>query len=251
MELPVVSYALDRIRESGDTIPQHIHSSWELVFYLSGEGSSRIGDVIYKYKEGTVCVIPPDTTHSEVIDTRTHVVFCTFECRDFDCEGGMYTADAESIALISHIAGMKYLRDTTEATVAALYLAVVLARLSAQSVQSGTAVKSAGQSLESACRYIFDYFNTDIDLPALAATVGYSYDRFRHLFRQRCGMPPKQLILFRRLGAAKELLRGKAKISSIAVECGFSSASQFSTAFRRATGMTPGEYRRRNSVAEE
>jgi AraC family transcriptional regulator len=40
------------------------------------------------------------------------------------------------------------------------------------------------------------------------------------------------------------LAAGKQPLSDIAVSCQFTSQPSFSRAFRRATGMTPGEYRR-------
>jgi AraC family transcriptional regulator len=40
------------------------------------------------------------------------------------------------------------------------------------------------------------------------------------------------------------LAAGKRPLSDIALSCQFSSQASFSRAFRRATGVTPGEYRR-------
>jgi AraC-like DNA-binding protein len=45
------------------------------------------------------------------------------------------------------------------------------------------------------------------------------------------------------LDVALEMTRG-ASLSEIALDCQFSCQSSFTRAFRRATGMTPDEYRR-------
>jgi AraC-like DNA-binding protein len=42
---------------------------------------------------------------------------------------------------------------------------------------------------------------------------------------------------------AQELLRGEDTLARIAGDVGFSSAQHFATAFRRATGDTPGAWR--------
>jgi AraC-like DNA-binding protein len=42
----------------------------------------------------------------------------------------------------------------------------------------------------------------------------------------------------------RHLLDGDLSVTEIAALCGFSSASQFSTAFHRETGMAPREFRR-------
>ncbi|MFZ2141294.1 MAG: helix-turn-helix transcriptional regulator [Xanthobacteraceae bacterium] len=58
--------------------------------------------------------------------------------------------------------------------------------------------------------------------------------------RGRCGYVSQ-----RRLESAKAMIAtGRASLGQIALDCQFSSQSSFTRAFRRATGMTPAEYRR-------
>lgn len=245
MELPKIQYALERTREGEGTIVTHSHSSWEIVCYLSGSGKSQIGNTIYEYTAGDVCLIPPETGHSEINTDKTRLVFCVFDPVGFECNGGLYHGDDEICDLAERIARIEYSHNRTDVTVAALYLTVILVRLGNSLRIPGTTDSRGNRSLDSACHYIFDYFNTDIDLTELATSVGYSYDRFRHIFRQRYGLPPKQMILFKRIDAAKTLLLGNGKIANIARECGFSSASQFNTAFRKSQGITPSQYRKK------
>jgi len=47
------------------------------------------------------------------------------------------------------------------------------------------------------------------------------------------------------------LAAGKRPLSDIALSCQFSSQASFNRAFRRATGMTPGEYRRLGGSREK
>ena len=48
--------------------------------------------------------------------------------------------------------------------------------------------------------------------------------------------------------AASALVRTDARILDIALDCQFSSQEAFTRAFRRYYGMTPGEYRRQNTI---
>jgi AraC family transcriptional regulator len=58
-------------------------------------------------------------------------------------------------------------------------------------------------------------------------------------------MPPFRYVSRRRLEAAMALLAaGRLPLAEIAFRSGFSSQASFTRAFRRATQMTPGEYRR-------
>ena len=59
------------------------------------------------------------------------------------------------------------------------------------------------------------------------------------------GVPPHRYVSGRRLENAKTMIAtGHVSLSEIAFNCQFSSQSSFTRAFRRATGMTPAEYRR-------
>jgi AraC family transcriptional regulator len=59
------------------------------------------------------------------------------------------------------------------------------------------------------------------------------------------GAPPHRYVSRRRLENAKDMIAtGRASLGEIALDSRFSSQSSFTRAFRRATGMTPAEYRR-------
>jgi len=59
------------------------------------------------------------------------------------------------------------------------------------------------------------------------------------------GVAPYRYVSQQRLQSAMTLLaEGKQSLSNIARRCRFSSQASFNRAFRRATGVTPGEYRR-------
>jgi AraC family transcriptional regulator len=84
-----------------------------------------------------------------------------------------------------------------------------------------------------------------ISLADIAASAGLSPYHFLRVFRSATGMPPFRFLARMRIDAARRLLQhGDLSVTEIAALCGFSSASQFSTAFRRETGMAPSEFRR-------
>jgi len=81
---------------------------------------------------------------------------------------------------------------------------------------------------------------------ALAQLVRLSPRHFARAFRQSFGQPPHQYHLSRRVERAKDLLRtGEMSVTEIAVALGFADTSAFSTTFRRFTGVTPRDYRRK------
>ena len=92
--------------------------------------------------------------------------------------------------------------------------------------------------------FIDHHLEDPISLGQLAGMCALSEYHFARMFRQSFGLPPHQYLLARRLTRAQALLRGGAlPLGGIALMCGFSSASHFTSRFRQAMGATPGEYR--------
>src|SRR5690606_6734081 len=85
----------------------------------------------------------------------------------------------------------------------------------------------------------------DLSVVDLSGLLGYSPDHFTRIFRKTFHATPHQFITQRRLERAKTLLRDPGQsLTNIALSCGFSSQSHLSVVFKRATGVTPGSYRR-------
>ncbi len=93
--------------------------------------------------------------------------------------------------------------------------------------------------------YMRSRFDEKITLRTLADLTGYTPNYFHRLFTEIMGATPQKYLTDIRIGHAKNLLAGTQKsLSEIAYECGFSSQSHFNTQFRKATLLTPYEYRK-------
>ena len=100
-------------------------------------------------------------------------------------------------------------------------------------------------TIRRALNYIDEYFLTDVSKEQLAAISTYSYDRFRHIFKNVMGVSPKQYIINKRLEYSKSLLANTDEsITEISYKCGFSSTSHFIQVFKQATDLTPIAYRK-------
>lgn len=68
---------------------------------------------------------------------------------------------------------------------------------------------------------------------------------FSRAFKQSMGVPPFAWLLGRRIERAKDLLADpRVPLADVALAVGFAAQPQFTTAFRRVTGTTPGAWRR-------
>lgn len=93
--------------------------------------------------------------------------------------------------------------------------------------------------------YIRTRIGDELTLEDLAAVAGLSPHHFLRCFKQSAGRTPHQFVIEQRVDKCRQLLKDRDRsLAEIAYECGFSSQSHMTTAFRNRTGITPGNYRR-------
>ena len=101
-------------------------------------------------------------------------------------------------------------------------------------------------------RHVLDFISThlgdEITLTELAQVAGMSTFHFARMFARTVGLQPHRYVSRLRLERAMaEIAAGKLSLFQIALSAGFSSQESFTRAFRRSTGLTPGQYRRLRS----
>jgi AraC family transcriptional regulator len=93
--------------------------------------------------------------------------------------------------------------------------------------------------------HIEDHLAEPISLATLAQLVRLSPYHFCRAFKQSFGMPPHRYHTGQRIERAKTLLaKPDPSVTDIGFTVGFSQTSSFSSAFRKATGLTPTAYHR-------
>lgn len=89
-------------------------------------------------------------------------------------------------------------------------------------------------------------------VPDLARQAGMSRSAFFDRFSRMIGLRPMEYLLAWRMTVAKNLLRSeKVALGEVARRVGYSSASTFSTAFRRHVGLPPGSFTTRAGMRSE
>lgn len=97
-------------------------------------------------------------------------------------------------------------------------------------------------------RYIEENYDQKIMLEKLAKSTIMSVPSFSTRFRAVYGMPPMEYVISIRLRhASQQLIKTKKKILDIAEDCGFPSISNFIRLFQKTYGLTPSQYRLKNS----
>lgn len=90
--------------------------------------------------------------------------------------------------------------------------------------------------------YIEDNLGEDLSLEAIARVADVSVSHLKVLFRKSLGIPVHQYVIRRRVErAALALRQGKASISQVALETGFTHQSHLAAHMRRILGVSPRE----------
>lgn len=121
--------------------------------------------------------------------------------------------------------------------------------LSAQMETDGDTVAQIPEKAEvyvtAALDYIRAHFREDISLEDCAAEVGISPYYLSHLIREKTGETFIAGLSLIRINEAKRLCRDPSvPIKDIVVRCGYSNITYFYRVFKKATGMSAGEYRK-------
>jgi AraC family transcriptional regulator len=99
--------------------------------------------------------------------------------------------------------------------------------------------------LKSIKDYMLGHLSDQVTLADIAEVAGCSERHLLREFQKSEGTSPMKYIQNRRIEHAKRLLsQGTLSLAEIAHACGFPYVQHFTTAFGRATGLTPSHYRR-------
>lgn len=95
--------------------------------------------------------------------------------------------------------------------------------------------------------YLAEHYMEDLSLELIAKRFFFSAAYFSSFFRAHTSMTFTEYLLRLRMEKAKEMLKdGNRKISEIALSVGFRDAGYFTRIFKRETGLSPEEFRKKD-----
>jgi transcriptional regulator GlxA family with amidase domain len=233
----------DRIAQSTTILP------WLRKWHARGAYIAGICTGVAFLAEGGLLDGREATTHWAVADTlrkRYPKVqwrpeqFVT-EDRRVLCSGGVYASIDVSLYLVEKFCGHEI----------ALQCAKSLLVSMPRSRQSGYSVlplsrPHSDDKIRDTEAYLQGHFDEDVPIARLAHRIAMGPRNFIRRFKAATGRVPGAYVQMLRVAAAKELLeQGATPIQTVSTKIGYEDIAFFRTLFKRHTGMTPAEYRRR------
>ncbi|MDO5702302.1 MAG: AraC family transcriptional regulator [Lachnospiraceae bacterium] len=140
--------------------------------------------------------------------------------------------------------------DSTLRMTGELYLALTL--FISNSTASAPAVTDDSQQVKRAAAYIDSHYSYPISVEEIASYTGVSRSTLFRQFRRVLGVSPKEYLDSYRIKRASYLLRHTdLTVGSVSVSVGYDNGLYFSKVFKKATGMTPSQYRSMSGVRQE
>lgn len=221
------------------------HKCDELVYFVSGNGTTQIGQTVHTYKSGDFAFYKMGTPHDENDPVPCDIIWLHFQfnLQDVNLEEGVFE-DTDG-ALLSVLQKLRSLSlEQSDYSDHLIECCLAEAIITAAKKQTDCANPNERINWKGILNYIDTNINEQIDFSALAKRYHYSYDRFRHLFVAHFGLSPYAYLTNQRITHAKRLLKNSnSSITDIAFDCGFNSSSQFTNIFKKYVGCTPKEYK--------
>ena len=159
---------------------------------------------------------------------------------------GFVATDQRLLAL-----GAQYVRDVmggaaTDSLVIESYAALLWPYLFAVRKEFPSRGGLSGRVLRRLTDYAMANLGSEVSLSELAAIADLSPYHFCRAFKQSTGLPPHAWLTARRIARAQEMMLAHREmgLTEIALGVGYSTQAAFGVAFRRVTGVTPGQWRR-------
>lgn len=162
----------------------------------------------------------------------------THDGRRMTCAGGVAVVD-----MMLHLIAAQNGRALADTVADLLIHPSIRAAVERQRPQERGDVPGS-RTVRRAVALMEEHLEPVLAVEAIAARLGRSPRQLERLFGQAFGMPPKRYYDLIRLRRARKLLAETGfTVTEVAIRCGYQSATQFSSAFRRAFGVSPRQHR--------
>ena len=225
--------------------PEHTHRYWELIYQVDHPTTATVCGDDYPVGAGELIVIPPGVPHSTAAESPFCDISMQMEIFDFPTlPTVVQDADGHILSLLTLMVSLRNDRSKDNAPLLERLSDVVamLVSRTLSELREPPAVTHVKRLLAE------NVGNAWFDLGKTLAGLGYHPDYFRRSFKRATSLSPLAYLNRMRIGRAKDLLRLEPSLSvgDIACRCGFRDPLYFSTAFKRAVGVSPLTYRKRH-----
>ncbi|CAA0107171.1 HTH-type transcriptional regulator NimR [BD1-7 clade bacterium] len=240
---PLVTF--ERSLREGEVLAEHSHRRAQLVYAKQGLMQVVTPSHRYWIPPQRAVWMPAEALHA--IEALSPLDMCNIYIETSDMAMASSRIHVLQVTpLLTQLIQtmMTYGNDYSENSKASRLAAVIMDQITEQPVADLALPLPSDRRLQKIVDALMLAPNDNQSLDAWAAQVGASTRTLSRLFSEETGMTFSQWRQQRRLCHALELLDADTDMGFISDALGYESQSAFSAMFRRATGVSPGQYRR-------
>lgn len=238
----------------------HLHEFYEMELVVEGEGSQNLNGTLYPLSAGNFYLLTPIDFHSVIPRGSLTLLNISFDgsaispdmrLKLMNRRDNLFFFDSKHISAIEFF--MCRIGDECKCIdeYSAAARESLMRLLFIELFRSGESLSESvpAHTVMPAMQYLFQNFRSDITLGETAAQSGYTASYFSRIFHQMTGIRFVDFLSRLRINyAAMLLVSSSCTVTQAAISSGFSSMSNFFRAFKNETGMSPLEYRRKNTI---
>ena len=240
----------------------HTHLYTEMFYVTKGNGLLCLDNKAYPVKEDDLVIVNPLVSHTDRGIENVNFEYIvmgiegiTYFSKEQDEEQGCsianyYDYKHEVLFYLKTILLEVKTKDMEYQSLCQNLLEVLLINLMRRAHISlkTTPVNKANKDCVFIEKYIDAHFKEDVTLDKLSEVTFLNKYHIVHVFKQYKGISPINYMIQKRIEEAKLLLSTtNLQISEIAIIVGFTSQSYFAQAFKKATCISPLQYRKDHS----
>lgn len=233
----------------------HSHQFTEIFYILKGKGDFEVANNRFAIKENDLIVVNSSIPHAEHSDKKSpleYIVLGINGLEFYSAEGTDHILQNfsqqrdESLFYLKTLLREIRSKEPDFENICQNLLQILISHIMRRSHIELAAAPENKATRE--CRfieqYINEHFKEDISLQTLSDLTYLNKYYLAHAFKNYKGISPINYLIQLRIEEAKLLLETtNNSIAKISSQTGFSSQSYFTQTFRKATGISPREYR--------
>ena len=247
---------------------ERFHRYHELYYIAEGRCSVFIGQRTYRLQAGDFALIPAGTLHktdftSHGQNTKYVISFSVNTARQIDTflqtdiagtgfRPGKIKAPVQRQDAVLLLANRMLYEFENQPPLWKSLCLTLLAELliSLQRYRSGEEESDGNEDpvrgrMRDVAAYLCEHAREQITLTEVAAHFAVSPSHLSRIFHQETGFGVREYLIHYRIRMACDLLLNSGlSVTQIADQCGFSDSNYFGDAFKKATGLSPREYRK-------
>ena len=226
------------------TTKLHQHSGmYEIELFIKGSETAVIGGTTYSFNEKDIVVIPPGVMHQQFpSDPFLAISLCCMNL-PFSDVTIVHDSDNSIFTLFELLHKVMTEKDET-------YVGISDSLTDAISLFIKKNMKYKHPFTVELQNKLYENIpNPDFSISDEILAMGFNLDYFRRCFKEDFNMTPHEYLTNMRIDLAKKTLRTDALLSieTIAYMAGFNDSFYFSKIFKKYTGLTPRDYRKKHS----